>query len=127
MKTNQKLVSVLWRGFKKICPQCGRGKIFKNWFTLNEKCSFCECEFQSREDDTYFFMYMSTGFLTGLFIVAMFFVVPSNIRFGKLILLLSSLFFFILTHPYRKGLAVAIDYYVDNKSEYPKHHRRKNL
>jgi hypothetical protein len=124
MKNNQKLVSVLWRGLKKICPQCGRCKIFKNWFTLNEKCSFCGCEFQLREDDTYFFMYISTGFLTGLFIIAMFFVVPTDIRFGKFILLIMSLLFFVITHPYRKGLAVAIDYYVDNKCEHPKYNRK---
>lgn len=124
MKTEKKLLSVLWKGLKKRCPQCGLGKLFKNWFSLNEKCSYCNCEFQLREDDTYFFMYMSTGFLTGLFIVSMFFVVPTNIRFGKLILLLLSLLFFILTHPFRKGLAVAIDYYVDSHCEHPKHHQR---
>jgi uncharacterized protein (DUF983 family) len=119
------LFRVLWLGLKKRCPQCGQGKLFKNWFLLNENCSHCGCEFQLREDDTYFFMYISTGFLTGLFIVSMFFVIPQNIQFGKFLVLLLSLSLFVLTHPYRKGLAVAIDYFVDCRSEFPKHSSRK--
>jgi len=113
--------SILWRGIQRKCPQCGVGKIFKNWFLLNEKCSNCECLLQQREDDTYFFMYMSTGFLTGLFVVAMFFVIPSDLRYGKWVLLFLSVGLFILTHPFRKGLAIAIDYYVECKSEFPRH------
>ncbi|NBX68720.1 MAG: DUF983 domain-containing protein [Proteobacteria bacterium] len=111
---------ILLRGLKGNCPNCGLGKIFKNWFVLNKRCSHCGCEFQSREDDTYFFMYMSTGFLTGLFIVAMFFVFPQDFRFAKLVLLFASVGMFLLTHPFRKGLAIAIDYFIEEKSDYPK-------
>ncbi|MFM8312752.1 MAG: DUF983 domain-containing protein [Deltaproteobacteria bacterium] len=119
------LARTLWNGIRGFCPSCGRGSLFKSWFLLNEHCSHCECLFQSREDDTYFFMYMSTGFITGIFIVGMFFIIPNDIKYGKLILLALSLLLFIATHPFRKGLAVAIDFYVDSRSEYPKH-REKN-
>ena len=115
------LQRTLWLGIQKKCPSCGEGKILKNWFVLNNNCSICGCEFQRREDDTYFFMYMSTGFVTGIFIVGMFIVIPKDIQFGKLILLVLSLLLFVITHPYRKGLAVAIDYYVDSRSEFPRY------
>lgn len=119
------LFLALWRGFKKKCPRCGLGPLFKNWFILNQKCLNCSCVFQDREDDTYFFMYISTGFLTGLFIVVMFFVIPLHLQRGKIILLLASVGLFVLTHPYRKGLAIAIDYLIDSRSEHPKHERKK--
>lgn len=70
-------------------------------------------------------MYISTGFLTGLFIIFMFFVIPTNLQLGKITLLLASVGLFVLTHPYRKGLAVAIDYLIDSRSDHPKHERKK--
>ena len=77
------------------------------------------------DHDTYFFMYISTGFLTGAFLISLFFLIPTNFFQGKIILLVASLALFVTSHPYRKGLAVAIDYLVDSHSEYPKHERRK--
>ncbi len=118
-------VERLWLGVRKRCPGCGEGRLFKSWFVLNPQCSFCGCLFQQREDDTYFFMYMSTGLLTGVFIVIMFFVIPTDVLLGKIILLILSLSVFVITHPNRKGLAIAIDYCVDSRSEYPKHQEKK--
>jgi len=120
-KGQKALFVILWRGLRKKCPNCGRGRIFKGWFSLNNHCSFCGCEFQQREDDTYFFMYISTGVITGIFLISMFFVFPRDFLFGKSVLLVLSIGLFVLTHPYRKGVAIAIDYFVDRKSDFPKH------
>lgn len=110
-----------------LCPSCGRGTLFKSWFLLHERCSWCDCLFQVREDDTYFFMYISTGFITGVFIIGMFFIIPKDLQHGKVILLVLSLLLFIATHPFRKGLAVAIDFYVDSRCEHPKHREKNDI
>ena len=120
------LTRSLWWGLSRKCPSCGVGPLFKSWFILNPICSNCSCSFQEREDDTYFFMYMSTGLITGIFIILMFFIIPRDLKFGKTVLLFASVGLFVLTHPYRKGLAVAIDFVVDSRSEHPKH-QRKNI
>lgn len=112
---------VLRRGFLGNCPACGIGKLFERKFVLNEKCSNCSCSLKAREDDTYFFMYLSAGFITGVLLIGLFFIVPTNIMIGRVLLLLFALFLYFKSWPYRKGLATALDYYIDTKTENPRH------
>lgn len=32
---------VVWRGLRLRCPVCGKGKLFKTYFRMNESCSTC--------------------------------------------------------------------------------------
>jgi uncharacterized protein (DUF983 family) len=32
---------VVWRGLRLRCPVCGKGKLFRTYFTMFEKCSPC--------------------------------------------------------------------------------------
>ena len=45
MSTNQnvttKTKTILWRGIKGRCPNCGHGKLFKSYITPNKSCSVC--------------------------------------------------------------------------------------
>ncbi|MFO1463695.1 MAG: DUF983 domain-containing protein [bacterium] len=95
------------------CPRCGQGPLFSGWIEIREKCGVCGLSLASREGDTWAFMYISTAFITGLFVLAMLFVLPGNLWLGRLWVALSALFFFIATWPFRKGLAIAIDYWVE--------------
>jgi len=41
--------AVLIRGLTKRCPWCGRGKLFRRWFTLPERCPRCGLRFEREE------------------------------------------------------------------------------
>lgn len=40
------LGKLLWRGFTKHCPVCGKGKLFQRWFTMLERCPRCNLRFE---------------------------------------------------------------------------------
>jgi hypothetical protein len=60
-------------------------------------------------------MYLSTAFFTGLFILTILLTHPPTIFMGQVVIVLSALAITGFTLPYRKGIALAIDYLVDTK------------
>lgn len=44
-----RISAVLIRGLTKRCPWCGRGKLFRHWFTLPERCPRCGLRFEREE------------------------------------------------------------------------------
>ncbi len=82
---------------------------------MNEKCKLCQCEFQNREGNCWAFMYISTAFFTGLFILTILLTHPPTILLGQIIVVASALAITGITLPYRKGIALAIDYLVDTR------------
>lgn len=106
---------VLGRGLRGRCPRCGQGRLFERWHHLQERCTVCGLELATR--DTWFFIYMSTGGLTGLLIVAMLLIQPPSILIGQLVLLPTALLLIAGTLPYRKGLAIAVDYLFSRSTE----------
>ena len=63
--------------------------------------------------DTWFLMYMTTAGLTGSLVVAMFLIRPRVVWVGQLLVCLAAVAIIGLSLPYRKGLAVAINYLVE--------------
>jgi len=100
----------LLRGLKKRCPRCGRGALFRRWYTLHRACPDCHLELEPLEGNAWFFMYMTTGFLVGLIIVPMLFLRPADEILGRALLLVVWAVAVFGTLPNRKGLALAIDY-----------------
>lgn len=76
-------------------------------------CAKCGFEARSREGDCWFFMYMTTGFFTGLMIVAMFLVKPANVLLGQIVVGAVGLSLIALTLPFRKSFALALDFYLE--------------
>ena len=107
------LPTILLRGLRKRCPQCGGTPVFERGWTLYEKCAACGCAIGSREDDTYFFMYMSTAAITGIFVILMILFRPQNKNLGRAIVAVGAITAFFFTNPYRKSLAIALDYWVE--------------
>lgn len=113
-------MTVLGRGLTCRCPQCGNGALYARWNELNETCSECGCRLRAREDETWFFMYISTAAMTGLFIIGMFLIIPADVAIAKIGVAFFSLVLFLITTGPRKGVAIAFDYYVDSRSRYPR-------
>lgn len=57
-------------------------------------------------------MYMSTAFITGLFIVAMFVVSPTDPFAGRWVVAIGALIAIVGTVHRRKGLALALDWWL---------------
>jgi hypothetical protein len=64
-------------------------------------------------------MYMTTAGLTGVLIVAMLLIHPANLWLGRLVLFAAAVLLILGTAPYRKGLALALDYLVTRTFEAP--------
>lgn len=106
----------LFRGFRRRCPRCGVGPLFAGWNRLHERCGVCGLAFERRSGDTWFFMYMSTAGLTGLLVVIMFVLRPRVIWIGQLLVGLVAVAVIGLSLPYRKGIAVALDYLLERRN-----------
>jgi len=87
--------------------------MFQGWNHLHERCAVCGLEIEARSGDTWFFMYMSTAGLTGSLVVAMFLIRPRVIWIGQLVVCLAAIAIIGFSLPYRKGIAVALDYFVE--------------
>jgi uncharacterized protein (DUF983 family) len=107
----------LLRGLHHRCPRCGEGPLFAGWNRLHERCSVCGLAFERRSGDTWFFMYMSTAGLTGLLVVTMFLIHPRVIWIGQIVVCLAAVALIGFSLPYRKGVAVALDYLVGRGGE----------
>lgn len=103
------------RGLARRCPRCGEGDLFAGWHRLRERCPVCGLAFERRTGDTWFFMYMSTAGLTGLFVVAMFLLRPSVIWQGQVVVCVLAVVVIVLSLPLRKGVAVALDYWLEQR------------
>ena len=62
-------------------------------------------------------MYMSTAGLTGLLVVTMFLLRPRVLWVGQLVVCVAAVVLIGLSLPYRKGIAVALDYLAGRGSE----------
>lgn len=107
----------LLRGFRGRCPRCGEGPLFAGWNRLHERCGVCGLAFERRSGDTWFFMYMSTAGLSGTLVVVMFLIRPRVLWVGQIVVALAAVAIIGFSLPYRKGIAVALDYLVGRSGE----------
>lgn len=121
MQHQVEVKKIALNALKLKCPRCGKTPIFQKWATLHEKCAECGVILAARESDTYFFMYISAGAITATFIIGTYMMAPPvNIVLGRFFVATIALFLFFATMPVRKSLAIAIEYYSDSRSEFPR-------
>lgn len=105
----------VWRGLCGRCPRCGKGALFAGWYTLHDRCPACGFNIRRAEPDTWAFMYISTAFLTGLFVVAMFLLRPSAAWVTQVVVLPLALAVIGGSLRWRKGCALAVEYLVGQR------------
>jgi uncharacterized protein (DUF983 family) len=101
------------RGLRRRCPQCGKGRLFQGWSALRPTCEVCGLPLAAREGDLWAPMYASMAAITGVFIIVMLWVVhpaPENVVLGRVILVAAAFAAMWGSLPFRKGVAVALDY-----------------
>lgn len=77
---------------------------------LRPACENCGLVLEPLEGNSWWFMYYSTAFLTGVVIIGMLLMPPANIWVGRAVVLIAALSLYMVSFPFRKGLAVAIDF-----------------
>ena len=77
---------------------------------VKRACDHCGLVFDPLEGNSWWFMYFTTAFLTGLVIIGMLLFPPANIWVGRAVVLVVALSIYVASFPFRKGLALAIDY-----------------
>lgn len=121
MQHQVEIKKIFINALKLKCPRCGKTPLFQKWATLYEKCAECGLIIAARESDTYFFMYISAGAITATFIIGTYIMAPPvNIVLGRLVVATIAFFLFFATMPIRKSIAIAIEYYSDARSQYPR-------
>ena len=111
-----KLRTLLWRGCRKKCPQCGQGPLFVRWIKLHDNCSTCGLHYLPDQGDLW-------GPL--VFLDRLLFIIPIIVLFYFRVLhpnwilfwLVGGLIFFglIFTVPHRLGMSLAVDYWIRRK------------
>ena len=108
-----KLIKYIKNTASGLCPACGEGILFLNWFTMKEKCDTCDTYFIEKNGDNWFFL---------VFIDRAFFIFPVVVMLyfsiSKLYLIIFSfiiILIFIFSTPLRLGISLAFDYYMRTK------------
>ena len=115
------LLVMIARGWRRRCPVCARGELFRRWTALAEACPHCGTLYARREGDIYFMLYATMALITGVYLVLAIVALlnqPFYQRFKPIVwgVLGVGLFVSILaTARQRKGVAVAVDCYVEGK------------
>jgi uncharacterized protein (DUF983 family) len=63
-------LDTFWRGFRRLCPRCGQGRMFSGYLSVREACDVCGLEYEPlRSDDAppYF-----TLFIVGHLVVSLY-------------------------------------------------------
>lgn len=105
------IAAVLHRGVRRRCPRCGRGEVFRKWFTLHDRCGVCGYVLQEKPGDTWGFWIVGDRIFVFIPLVLLYFgVAPLDWRLR--------LFFFgivaagfIATMPHRLAICIGLDYY----------------
>lgn len=102
--------AVMGRALRKRCPRCGDGALFVGWRETRDECEKCGLVFEPADGDTFGFLYLSAGFLTGVFLLVMFFFWRPATYTGYMIAVAVTVGAMIWTLPHRKAIAIGIDY-----------------
>ena len=105
------LKSLIFRGLRKKCPNCGNSGLFLRWIHLHENCKECGIRFLKSQGDIWAFFLIFDRILLLPIIAGIYFsfmpvgITPLMTFFAVIISL------FLYTTPHRYGLCVALDYY----------------
>jgi uncharacterized protein (DUF983 family) len=105
-----RVASVLRNGFRRRCPRCGIGPLFRRGIETHERCSECGLLYQRNYGDIWGFIIIMDRIPVGLAVVAIYFGFQSTswmLAAGSFIALAGPL---LATIRQRQGVAIALDY-----------------
>jgi uncharacterized protein (DUF983 family) len=112
MVTRPPLRTVLWRGWRRRCPRCGEGRLFRKWLDMHERCSSCNLLYLRNQGDLWFFMIITDRVPILFGIAALYFGVGPRGWMTTGAFFAAMAIPVIATLPQRQGLALACDFLV---------------
>jgi uncharacterized protein (DUF983 family) len=106
---------LFWRAIRLRCPNCGGGKIFATWLTLNPKCPTCGIDLDRAEDDYFIGAYLFNLIAVELLVAAALTVVGvltyphvpwTALQYSTIVLVLGGAF---ACYPFAKTTWLAFD------------------
>lgn len=113
------LSTAIWRAVRLRCPVCGRGRLFRNWFSMHPACEHCGLEYERAPGYFLGSIYFNYGLTTLIVIVAflvLLFTEALPQRQALLLLLAFSVLFPVWFFRWARSLWLAFDHYFDPKS-----------
>ena len=105
-----RITTVLGRGFRRRCPRCGEGQLFRRGIETHERCSECQLLYQRNYGDIWGFIIIMDRIPVMFAVIAIYFGFQSTswqIVVGSFIALAGPL---LATIRQRQGVALALDY-----------------
>ena len=110
--------TLLYRGWRRRCPQCGQGLLFRHWFKIRENCSHCGLKYLENEGDVFGFVVLADRIFFLIPLVVIFFFIPfAEHSIWRWVWGIGLLFLLVYTFPHRLGVGLAIDYLIRRKNE----------
>ena len=102
--------TVLRRGWKRRCPRCGEGPLFRRGITAHDRCSACNLLYQKDYGDAWMFMVITDRIpmLIGIAILYFGFRPDNWVSNGIFLAALATPM--LATIRQRQGVALALDY-----------------
>ena len=111
------------RALRLRCPFCGRGKLFRSWFGMHERCSECGKSFEREPGFFLGSIYFNYG-LTALIVAIAYPVLLFGVAVPETPLLAGSavfvLLFPMLFFPLARSLWLGFDQFADPREQYEK-------
>ncbi len=105
------LKSLIFRGLRKKCPNCGNSSLFLRWIHLYDNCQECGIRFLKSQGDIWAFFLIFDRILLLPIIAGIYFSFMPVDKISLVTFFLVIISLFLYTTPHRYGLCVALDYY----------------
>jgi len=107
------LGTLLARGWRKRCPQCGEGALFRRLNLMHDRCAVCGLKYLEDQGDLFGYLFVLDRVLFIVPLIGMVFLrlwVPNAWWFYVVwVVLMVAL---VYTLPHRTGVSIAIDYFL---------------
>ena len=116
------LATLLARGARKRCPQCGEGRLFKRLNIMHERCAACGLQYLEDQGDLFGYLFVLDRILFVVPLIGMVFLrlwVPNATWFYVVWAIAMAALIFTL--PQRTGISVALDYWMRRRREANEH------
>lgn len=111
-----KLRTILHRGCRRRCPQCGGGPVYEKFLRMHERCAHCGLKFLHDQGDLWVYIIVVDRLVFILPLIGMLyfqFYNPYSVWFVLFaVALLGTLFY---TVPHRNAICLGLDYWVRHK------------
>ena len=116
MSTPPSTGQALRRGLSGRCPRCGQGRLYEKPFQFSDTCAECALPFEPKAGDHFGLIYLTTAAVTVLGFTLVITLRPQMGWPAKVAFVGVGVAVMLASFPFRKGLAIAVDYLVSRSN-----------